>query len=92
MPRRKKPKSPKTLHEAIEKLPDPDVQGKDIKQLALMLLLESTETTSGHMQAKVAALKLLADLVKEENRSSEDGSPNQLSNEALAQLLSRKEN
>lgn len=89
---RKKPKKTKSLRQAIEDLPTPDVEGKDIKELALMLLLETRGSSAGHVQAKVAALKVLADLVKEENKGKDNSPENALSNEVLTRLLSRKEN
>lgn len=66
----KKP-TKKTLHMLIEALPNYDVQTKDIKQLALQLILDTSDddidsayATKGKL--KLETLKLLAELIKNE--------------------------
>lgn len=65
-------KKKKTLHQLIEALPTLDVSTKDIKSLALQLILDTPDddvdsqyATKGKL--KLETLKLLADMIRNES-------------------------
>jgi len=64
------------LSKLISKLPDLDITEKDIKGMLLSLILDVDGDTPQHAKVKVDAIKLLSDIVKEENKSTEENFDN----------------
>jgi hypothetical protein len=66
----------RTLNDLIEKLPGADIDRDDIKQLALQLILDTSddtaETKAARGKLKLDGLKLLADMLRDEDTAETD--------------------
>ena len=75
----------KTLDSLIGALPSPDVQEKDLKELALQLILDvpkdDSNTKAARAKVKLEALKLLAEIVRNESKGSTEAALLALLNE-----------
>ena len=77
------PGSRRTLRSMINALPTPDIQERELKELTLQLILDTKadneNTKAARGRVKLGALKLLGDIIRNEQRGSTE--------EALLALL-----